>query len=124
MLQFGHLAFVGPLSNLVIAIIFGLIIRYVIGNFDIESSTIISFVQVTSYIVIINIVLAVFNLVPIPPLDGSKLLFSVLPNQYSRVRHVLESYGPILALIVVFFLWQFISPVIPWIFQILTGVGV
>jgi len=71
----------------------------------------------------LNIALAIFNLIPVPPLDGSKLLFSILPNQYSRTRQMLESYSFILVLIVVFFLWQIIMPVIPWIFRLVTGVG-
>jgi len=117
------IALAGPASNMLVALIFGLIVRYVIVSLDTASVAVMSFVEISSYVVIINITLAIFNLVPLPPLDGSKLLFSILPNQYSRVRHVLESYGPILALVVVFFLWQFISPVVPWLFQLFTGVG-
>jgi len=115
------IALAGPASNISIAVIFSLIIRFVIANFDPNSLTVNSFIQVTSYIVVINIVLAVFNLVPLPPLDGSKLLFSILPNKYVRVRHIIEAYAPIWILLVVLFLWQIISPIIPWIFGLLTG---
>jgi Zn-dependent protease len=65
----------------------------------------------------------VFNLIPIPPLDGSKLLFSFLPSQYGRLRHLLEMYAPILILVVVFFLWEAISPIIWPIFKVFTGIS-
>ena len=120
------IAIAGPGSNLLIALVFGTIIRFVasshalVGN---VSTGVGSFLEITSYIVVINIVLAIFNLIPVPPLDGSKILFSILPHQYSRTRQVFESYSFILVLIVVFFLWQIVVPVIPWIFKLITGVG-
>ena len=116
------IALAGPLSNICIAVIFGLIIRYIFASVSMATPSIVSFIQVTSYIVVINIVLAIFNLVPLPPLDGSKLLFAILPSRFVRVRHVLESYAPVWILIVALFLWQFISPIIPIVFQLLTGV--
>ena len=114
------IALAGPAANLVIALIFGTILRFM----DLNAPGIAPFVTIISYIVIINIVLAVFNLIPLPPLDGSKILFSVLPNQYGRVRMVLEQYAPVFVLIVVFFLWQILSPVIPWVFQLFTGISI
>jgi Zn-dependent protease len=113
------IAIAGPLSNLALALIFGLLIRALVSG----ATAITPFVEFASYIVIINIVLAVFNLVPIPPLDGSKLLLVFLPNQYGRARFVLERYGPIFALIFILFVWQLISPIVPFIFQLITGVG-
>ena len=109
----------GPLSNLLLAIIFGFIIRF--SNFDSHLPS--AFIIVCSYIVVINIVLTIFNLIPLPPLDGSKILFSILPHQYGRFRMVLEKYSTVFVLIVVFFLWQIISPIIPFIFNLLTGIG-
>lgn len=111
------IAAAGPLSNLVIALIFGLIIRYI------QNGVMTPFIEIASYIVLINIVLAVFNLIPIPPLDGSKLLFAFLPQQYGRTRIFLEKYAQILIIVVVFFLWQFISPIIWPIFKAFTGVN-
>ena len=109
------IAIAGPLSNLILAVIFGLIIRLMYAG------VMTPFIEIVTYIVIINIVLAIFNLIPVPPLDGSKLLFSILPNQYGRTRMMLETYAPILILVVIFFLWEVISPVIRPIFTILTG---
>jgi len=110
------IAAAGPASNLLVAIIFGTIIRFV------ENGAITPFIQIASYIVLINLVLAIFNLIPIPPLDGSKLLFAFLPQQYGRTRMFLERYAPILIIVVILFLWQWISPIIWPIFRVFTGV--
>lgn len=110
------IAAAGPLSNLTIAVIFGLIIRYV------ASSATAPFIEICSYIVIINIVLAIFNLVPLPPLDGSKLFLAWLPNQYGQIRLTLERYAPVFVIIAIFFLWNLISPIVPFLFRILTGI--
>lgn len=119
------IAAAGPGSNLLIALVFGTILRFVASGITDAASaaSMTPFITVVSYIVIINIILAVFNLIPLPPLDGSKLLFSILPHQYGRVRMIMEQYAPIFVLIVVFFLWQVVAPVIPWVFQLFTGVG-
>jgi Zn-dependent protease len=108
------IAAAGPLSN--IALIFGTVIRFT------ADGVMTPFIEIASYIVIINIVLAIFNLIPLPPLDGSKLLFAILPNQYGRTRYVLEAYAPVFIIVVLFFLWQIISPVIPWAFGLFTGI--
>lgn len=112
------IALAGPVSNTVVAIIFGTVVRFA----AIGATTLTPFIEITSTIVVINIILAVFNLIPIPPLDGSKLLFAFLPIQYQRFRMKMEMYAPIFVVLLVFFLWQFISPIIPVIFNILTGV--
>lgn len=110
----------GPLSNLLLAVIFGTIIRFVAE----DTLVMTPFLEICSHIVIVNIVLAVFNLIPLPPLDGSKLLLAFLPNQYGRFRHTLEMYAPVFILIVVFFLWNIVSLVVPYIFWLVTGVVV
>ena len=89
------IALAGPASNLLLALIFGTIIRFAAGSAtDAASAAAMApFLTILTYIVLINIVLAIFNLIPLPPLDGSKLLFSVLPDQYGRWRMMLERYG-------------------------------
>ena len=106
----------GPLSNICIALIFGLLIRS-----GVAFSFGIAFVQISVMIVTINLVLATFNLIPVPPLDGSKILFSFLPYSMGYIRDFLEQNGTFILLFFVFFLWQFMMPVISLEFTLLTG---
>ncbi len=107
----------GPASNFIIALIIGLIIRF----FAYDLST--AFVEIATTVVFINILLAIFNLVPIPPLDGSKILFSFLPF-HSPIRDFLEKNGLILVLFFIFFLWKFIRPLVILTFSLITGFGI
>lgn len=110
-------AIAGPLSNILLAVIFGLFIRFTYGQAFMTPS----FLGLASFVVFINITLAIFNLVPIPPLDGSKIFFALLPYKWQGVKESFEKYGLILVFVFVFFLWQVISPIISFLFSILVG---
>src|SRR3989344_4497982 len=110
----------GPLSNILIALVFGLGLRFAIGSGLITSVPVI---QITSVIIFINLLLAVFNLVPIPPLDGSKILFSILPASAGAARNFLERYGFFIVLLFIFFLWDYVAPIIVFLFRLITGVN-
>jgi len=106
----------GPLTNLILAVIFGLVVRMGI-NFGVSPE----FINLASSIVILNIVLGLFNLIPIPPLDGSKILFSILPLRFDAWRQRLEQFGFVIVIFFAFFLWNFVSPLVGWIYGFLTG---
>jgi len=109
----------GIVANLLIAIIFGLLIRFapVLGLAN-ES-----FFKISSIIVLLNLVLAIFNLIPIPPLDGSKVLFSFLPIKYRYIENFLEKWGMFLLIIFIIFLWDKVAPVIYLAFSFITGLS-
>ena len=105
-------AFAGPAVNILIAIILGIFIRL-----DIFPSLQIAFAT----IVFINLILATFNLIPVPPLDGSKILFSIFPNSLQEVRAFLERNGLTIMILFILFLWQFVLPLVYWEFSFITG---
>lgn len=110
----GLVALTGPASNLAIALVFGLGLRFIPG---LPVATVLA----SSIVVYINILLAIFNLVPLPPLDGSKILAGFLPYRYEKQFLMLERYGFLLVLLFIFFLFPLISPVFPALFRLITG---
>lgn len=112
------IALAGPLSNIFIALVFGLVIRYAWVGIATP------FIVLSYQIVMINIVLAVFNLIPLPPLDGSKVLFFLLPHRLMYIRRILEMYSYLFVLIVVIFLWQLVAPIVPLIMRLFTGIDI
>jgi len=108
----------GPASNFFMALVFGLVLRFGMGTFLPASS-----VDIIVLIVFINLLLGIFNLIPIPPLDGSKLLFALLPYKWQHIQHSLERYGFFMLLFFIFFLWRFLIPVILVLFKLITGIA-
>src|SRR5574344_606625 len=118
---------VGILTNLAIAVVFGLLVRlymsmgmpiYAIDGFNLSP-----ILKISTIIVLVNIVLAIFNLIPIPPLDGSKLLFSLIPYKYRLVQNFLEQWGMFVLLFFIIFLWEKVSPIIYLLFSLITGIN-
>lgn len=112
----------GPGANLLLAIIFGLVVRFSPFFTGTASSAFIhNFITVAAAISLLNLVLAIFNLVPIPPLDGSKVLFALLPYQWRSLAVMLEQYGFMLLLIFIFFFAQLLAPIIDFFFRLIIG---
>ena len=108
----------GILANLFIAVIFGTILR-----FTSDLSLPIGFYFIVSIIVIINLALAIFNLVPIPPLDGSKILFSFLPESAFSFIFAYEQYSIILLLIFIVCFSEFLRPILSFLYHLITGLA-
>ncbi|GAH65720.1 unnamed protein product, partial [marine sediment metagenome] len=109
-------ALAGPAANLVIALVFGLSLR-----FFPQITTLPGLELMFSYIVYINILLAVFNLLPVPPLDGSHILFTFLPPGMENIKIFLSQFGLFVLLFIIFFLFPWIILIINWIFALIVG---
>lgn len=111
----------GPAANLAIALVFSLLLR-VNAIYNLLPSSV---ADITAFIVYINLLLAFFNLVPIPPLDGSKILGSLLPYRYARHFGSLQSLGIaqgfLLIFLFIFLLWPIFFRFVIWLFAIFTG---
>lgn len=108
-------AMAGPLANLITALFFGLFLRFVPDL----NLVLISFLAA---IVQINLVLLIFNLLPIPPLDGAKVLLPFLPYDLQMKFLEWERFGFALVLLFVFFGFSLIIPVINFLFRLIVGV--
>lgn len=114
----GVVAIAGPLSNFLVAGVFSLIIR----NGQALTFLPISFFEIASLVVFINLILGIFNLVPIPPLDGSKIVFSFLPYKWKNVEFFLERWGFIFLIVFILFFFRLLLPVVSLLFKFFTGV--
>lgn len=108
-------ALAGPLSNIALAVLFG--IAYRVLSMGSPSESLLLFLQLIIYI---NLALAVFNIIPIPPLDGHWLL---MPFLSMRQQMFLYRYGFLFLLLFIFYVFPRISFVIPALFRLITGVA-
>jgi Zn-dependent protease len=120
-------AFAGPASNLILAAAAAIPLRYILDNPGLVVQVGLLF-PILVIFVQLNLILMLFNLVPIPPLDGSKVLFAFLPPRTVwQWRPILEQYGFIILILVFFFPpgnsigSMFIFPIVDAIFGFLVG---
>jgi Zn-dependent protease len=96
--SFAIVALAGPVSNLILAAIFAVLYRILVPSLgDTDAGQVMAFALRTA--VSLNIILALFNLIPIPPLDGSRLLTAILPDQGQAIMDQLERFGFLLVLV-------------------------
>ncbi len=109
----------GPATNILLALIFGLSMRFLGGSMSEEMLG--AFAIITS----INIFLAIFNLVPIPPLDGSKVLSGILPGDlkrgYDSIRSNFERMGFFAGIFIIMGLFYFLSPLFSGLLRLVFG---
>lgn len=111
-------ALAGPLANLAIAVVFGALVRF-LPSFFLS----LNLLSLFSYIVYINVLLAVFNLLPIPPLDGSHILFTFLPKSLENLKLFLGRYGLFITLFLIFFFSHWLISIVRLIFGLIVGVS-
>jgi Zn-dependent protease len=124
----GLVAFAGPLVNIVLALVFGLAIRF----FGAALSP--ALLTAFGTIAYVNMLLALFNLIPIPPLDGSKVLSALFLALSRRLAHAYDTFrlnferlgilsGTLLILMIFYFLSPYFSAALLHLFSLLTGVS-
>lgn len=111
----------GPFSNFLIAIVLVFVQFLLPPAFTNSWSS--AFRDLLNIVALINIAIGIFNLIPIPPLDGSKVLFDLLPPGKSEIKATIEKYGIFLFFIVLFFIFGFLSSLTVLIMQALLYMG-
>lgn len=115
----------GPLSNFLIAIPFGLALRVIPFTIDILMPL---RIMIEGFVVF-NLIFCAFNLIPIPPLDGSHVLFELLPARYAYIEQWLSRYGFVILIGLIFFdnitgipvLWGWIGPFVRFFGSLFAG---
>ncbi len=93
----------GPGANMLLALLFGLALRGLGAElFSDSSSSFLNLLKVMlMYGLVINIALAIFNILPIPPLDGSKILMALMPQRYEHLLEPFLKYGPTILIVII-----------------------
>ena len=109
-------ALAGPAVNLVIAVLFGMMLRFL--PFSLQATALPGLLK---FIVMLNLVLAIFNLMPIPPLDGHWLLFTFLPDKFVKFKMFLMQYSLIIFFVFLIFVFPLLFPLINFLFNAIVG---
>ena len=117
----------GPLSNLLLAMLSGILLRS-LNNFQILNDSIF---LILIYFTQINISLAIFNLIPVAPLDGSQIFSGYLMKKNPSLAWKIQSYGPQVLFGIILFsyvtgfsiLWIFMEPFVTFFMFLFTGTG-
>jgi len=109
-------ALAGPAANFSIALLFGIAVRLFAKSGFLGAP-----LEFFGAVIYLNLLLGFFNLVPLPPLDGSKLLFALLHEEHRAVMEFLERYGMLLIIMFLFLGFPILQSLIAAVFRLLTG---
>jgi Zn-dependent protease len=117
----------GPVSNFVLAALAALPLRFIVANPTLDVPDLL--IEILALFVQINLLLMIFNFIPIPPLDGSKVMFAFLDRRTEyQIRPILEQYGFFILIAILFIPpgnsigSRIIGPVLDGLFGLLVGV--
>ena len=114
-------SFAGPFSNFMLAILFFIFFVFTNNLSNGQSETLLSLLW---YGVFFNVFLCLFNLIPIPPLDGSHILFDLFPNKYTASLFKFGLYGSFILLLFIYSpLWNYFMKLVQWVLHIFLVVG-
>jgi Zn-dependent protease len=100
------------MGNLILAVLFAIVMHFIVPTSPLA--------ELIAQVILINLVLMIFNLIPIPPLDGSKILASFLPYKLrNKLLYMDTRLSMILVFVLAFFGFNLIWPVVIWIFNLL-----
>lgn len=117
------IAAAGPVSNFLIAIIFGLIVRLMAVFMPIDSSLVLfNIYSLLNVVIFVSVLLAFFNLIPIPPFDGSRIVFAFLSGEAERFWLRLERYGTLLIILLLFGgMLSLLAPLVLFTYRLIAG---
>lgn len=109
------ISFAGPISNLIFATVLSLLLRFVFV------STLLT--EIFLPVIYINVMLAIFNLVPIGPLDGQKIVFGLLPRDLAyEFQSIMSRYGTLLLLLFILPIFGGVSPIVALISPVIDAI--
>jgi Zn-dependent protease len=114
-------AIAGPAANILMAICWALVYKIASPTFGEPSGVQTVMVSMAQVGIMINFLLAAFNILPIPPLDGSRVVMSFLSPELARPYAQLERYGMliIVGLMMSGLLWKVLNPMLNWLYRML-----
>lgn len=101
-----YVAIAGPISNIITAIISGILLKFIVFNLASAGAFgayTVPLIQFLVWMIFIGVVLAVFNMLPIPPLDGSRVLYGLLPDHLANSIKKIETYGILMVFGIILF---------------------